>query len=314
MGFDPLKIVNADTLEKVVLTRQIGDFLGRSEDQEKRAAIENVARALAQDMALQVREALAFELRTCNYLPHDLAARMASDVESVAGPFLSATTVFSDADLAGLIPHLEEHAHITLAKRKDIGNATCDALVNFGSETSVGYLVRNFDLAIAEPTLGNVVKRFPDRIELMEHMGARPDLPIAIAQKVMTKVSDKLRAIMQAKYDLTDEVVDTVMRSSLSAACWKVIEQASPQQIHAYVKDLRLQKRLTMDLVLDMLEKGSVEFLQSTLAYRSGFTLAVVRDMLQVEDMTMFVVLMQKSDISKADAQLILQELKKKTA
>lgn len=310
MGFDPVKIVNAETLEKVVLTSQIAAFFKRSQDQEKRAAIENVARALAQDMAIQVREALAFELRTCDYLPHDLAARIATDVESVAGPFLSATTVFSDADLAALIPHLEEHAHITLAKRKDIGAAACSALVTFGSEESVGFLVRNHDLKLGEGPLSSVIQRFSDRTPLMDRMSERPDLPIAVVERLISKVSDKFRSLLQAKYELTAEVADSVTRSALASVCWNVIANATPQQVHAYVKDLRTQKRLTMDLVLDMAERGCIAFLESALAFQSGFTLAVVRDMLQIEDMTMFVVLMKKADVSKANAQMILQILK----
>lgn len=314
MGFDPVKIVNADTLEKVVLTGQIASFFERSQDDEKRAAIENVARALAQDMAIQVREALAFELRTCSYLPRDLAARIATDVESVAGPFLSATTVFSDADLAGLIPHLEEHAHITLAKRKDIGSATCNALVTFGSEESVGFLVRNHDLKLGEGPLSSTIQRFGDRTPLMDDMSERPELPIAVVERLISKVSDKFRSILQAKYDLTDDVVDSVVRSGLSNVCWKVVSNATPQQVHAYVKDLRTQKRLSMDLVLDMTERGCIAFLESALAFQSGFTLAVVRDMLQVEDMTMFVVLMKKADVSKANAHMIFEILKARAA
>eukprot|EP00657_Telonema_sp_P-1_P011923 TRINITY_DN774_c0_g1_i2.p1 TRINITY_DN774_c0_g1~~TRINITY_DN774_c0_g1_i2.p1 ORF type:complete len:156 (+),score=69.20 TRINITY_DN774_c0_g1_i2:123-590(+) len=102
--------------EKVVLAQRVSRFLssGGRETEELEAAT-NIARALAQDMSVQVRETLAFELRLCRDIPQDLAARIASDVESVSGAFVETTFALSDSQWAGLIPHLEEHAHIPVS-------------------------------------------------------------------------------------------------------------------------------------------------------------------------------------------------------
>lgn len=311
MNFDPVKIMDADIQDKVALTQQIAGFLARSDDQEKRATIENVARALAQDVATKVRQSLAYELRACPHIPHDLAARIASDVESVAGPFLAVTTVFSDGQLAGLIPHLEEHAHISIAQRSDLGEAVCSAIVSFGSETSVGVLVKNEKSQLNEAALTNIIKRFPDRQELMNNLSMRANLPIAIVTAIMDKVSQQYRALLEGKYGLTSDVADFLLTNSLSRATWTVISGASDKQIHAYVKDLREQKRLTMDLIMDMTEQGSIAFLESALAFRAGLTLATAREMLHADDMQVFVALMQKADISRANAHMIYEQLKK---
>lgn len=311
VGIDPLKMVNADTLEKVVLTRRVSEFLNRTQDQAQRTVIENVARALAQDVATKVREALAFELRTCPYIPHDLAAKIATDVESVAGPFLATTTVFSDSQLAGLIPHLEEHAHVTIARRNDLGESTCEALVTFGSEKSVSFLVRNDKAVLNEAVLSTVVKRFPERRGLMDMLSARPGLPLSIVNEIVDKVSAKFRCLLEGQYELSSDVSDTLMRSAASSAIWVTIENANEKQIHAYVGDLRTQKRLTMDLMMDMAEKGSIKFLESALAFRSGLTLSSTKDMLHSGDGMLFVALMKKADVSKADAHTILGLLKK---
>lgn len=310
MALSAQKLVNANTLEKVVLTRRVSEFLHRSEDQEERAVIENVARMLAQDVATQVREALAFELRTCPYLPHDLAAKIASDVEDVAGPFLASTMVFSDSQLAGLVPHLEEHAHVTIARRKDVGESTCEALVTFGSEKSVSFLVRNEHAPLNERILSKVVKRFPERRSLMDQMSARPELPLSIVSELIDKVSDKYRSLLEGQYGLTSDVSDNLMRTAASKTVWDMIENASDKQIHNYVGDLRAQKRLSVDLMLDMAERGSLPFLESTLAYRSGLTLSTAKEMLHSNDSGLFVGLMKQADISKADAHCVLQILK----
>lgn len=312
MSFDPVKIVDADILEKVTLTRQIASFLSRSEDEEKRATIENVARALAQDVVTQVRAALAYELRSCAYIPHDLAARIASDVEDVSGPFLAVTSVFSDGQLAGLIPHLEEHAHVNIAQRKELGETTCDALVTFGSEKSISFLVRNEHAPLSELSMTTVIKRFPDRQELMDQLSARTELPISIVTALMDKVSEKFRCLLEGQYGLTSDIADTIMEDSLSKATWDVISKANEVQIHTYVRDLRSQNRLTMDLTLNMASRGSIAFLESALAFRSGLTLVAAREMLHSRDMQIFVALMQKAEVAKASAQMILDILKAK--
>lgn len=303
-------MLNADTSEKVVLTRRISDFLHRSKDQEQREVLENVARALAQDVALKVREALAFELRTCPYLPHDLAAKIATDVESVSGPFLAATSIFSDSQLAGLIPHLEEHAHVAIAKRDSLGNSTCEALVTFGSEKSVSYLVRNEKARLNDHVLSSIVRRFPERRTLMEQLSARPDLPLSVVKSIMDKVSDTYRSLLEGQYGVTADIAEELMRSGASKSMWSMIEAANECQVHAYVGDLRTQGRLTIDLMLDMAEKGSIAFLESGLAYRSGFTVSASKSMLHSGDSELFVALMKKADISKADAHEILSILK----
>lgn len=310
MGIDPVKLVNSDTLEKIVLTRRVGEFLQKSTHEDQRVIIENVARKLAQDVAIKVREALAFELRTCGYLPPDLAALIATDVESVSGPFLATTTVFSDSQLAGLIPHLEEHAHIVLAKRKDLGGSTCEAIVTFGSDISVGYLVRNEAAPLSERILAKVVTRFPDRKSLMNDMSQRPDLPLSIAEAIIDKVSDRFRSLLEGHYGLTGDQSDALMISSVNRATWRLIETASPQQIHAYVGDLRHQRRLTMDLVINMAERGSIPFLESALAFQSGLTLSVVRDMMRSDDIEIFAALMKQAGMSKANAHAVLAILK----
>lgn len=310
-------MLNADTVEKVILTRRVSDFLHRSQDQEQREVIENVARALAQDVALAVREALAFELRNCAYLPHDLAAKIATDIESVSSPFLAATPVFSDSQLSGLIPHLEEHAHVAIAKRSSLGEATCEALVTFGSEKSVSYLVRNEKARLNEHVLSSIVKRFPERRTLMDQVSARPDLPLSIVNAIIDKVSDTYRCLLEGQYGVTGDVADELMRNSASKAMWARIESATERQIHAYVGDLRAQNRLTVDIMLDMAEKGSIAFLESALAYRSGFTLSATKDMLHAGGSELFVSLMKKSGVSKADAHaviVILKSAREKTA
>lgn len=303
MSIDTVDIVNAATLEKVVLSQRVGRFLKDDHTEEERNAIENVARLLAQDISLQVRESLAFELRTCKYLPHDLAAKIAADVESVATPFLATTEVFSDAQLAGLVPHLEEHAHVTLARRNDLGPSTCHAIVTVGCEKSVSFIIRNDQVTLYENTCETIVNRFGENKALMDQLSCRVDLPITIVEKLTSRVSVEYGRLLVKTYALEQEVVTDVTEASQETVVARQIENASPAQIHAYVIDLRKNGRLTHGMVLDMAKKGCLNFLESMLALDAGLTLAAVREALYSGIMSDYVRLMQQANVSQFNAQ-----------
>jgi len=302
MSMSAINIVNAATLEKVVLTQRIAGFLSSDHNDEERAAIENVARLLAQDISLQVREALAFELRTCKILPHDLAAKIASDVESVASPFLSSTEVFSDVQLAGLVPHLAEHAHISLARRSDIGPQACMAIVSVGSDKTVNFIIRNEHIKIQEDALKTVTKRFGMNREMMDLLAARADLPLGIVEKIIQKVSEDCRTALAKTYNVDPAIAQELTQSAQNETVWRRIEKASPTQIHAYVIELRKVSQVTTDMVLEFAGRGSLNFLESFIALEAGLTLGAVRTAFYSGDMSAFVSVMQQASISKAAA------------
>jgi len=303
MTINAVDVVNAATLEKIVLTQRVATFLNDFEDGEKRATIENLARLLAQDISLQVREALAFELRTCRLLPHDLAAKIASDVESVASPFLASTNAFSDSQLAGLIPHLEEHAHITIARRADIGQQACLAIASVGSDKSVSFIVRNDHVTLDEDVCNKVVNRFGLSKDMMDLLAQRVDLPLSIAEEIIEKVSADCRAVLKAQYGVDAPMVDEIARGIKHEALWQQITKATPAQIHGYVVDLRKEGRLTTDMTLEFAERGCMSFLESALALEAELTLGAVREALYGSDIPAYVRLMQSANVSKAVAE-----------
>ena len=302
MSIDAVDVVNAATLEKIVLTQRVGTFLKDFSTGEKRATIENLARLLAQDISLQVREALAFELRTCSLLPHDLAAKIASDVESVASPFLANTTAFTDTQLAGLIPHLEEHAHITIARRADVGPQACFAIASVGSDKSVGFIIRNDHVTLAEDVCNTVVNRFGLSQNMMDLLSQRIDLPLTVAEAIIEKVSEDCRDILKSQYGVDAPMVDEIARGTKHEAMWQQIMKATPTQVHGYVVDLRKKGRLTTDMTLEFAERGCMNFLESALALEAGLTLSTVREALYGKDMESFNSLMQSAKVSKAVA------------
>jgi len=311
MDFNAVTLVDAVQLEKIVLAKRVGQFLVKEQAEEERATVENVARVLAQDVSPQVREVLAFELRKCKVLAHDLADKIARDVEMVSGPFLGETNVFTDKEWMRLIPALEEHALITLARRSDLPETVSTAVATYGKERSVTTLVRNDRTELPEKATDKVVDRFSENVRMMDHLSARHDLPLSVVERIVNKVSTHCRDMLVSQYAIDSDVAGQIAEDNKIDALWEQLKNASPPQIHAFVTDLRNDRRLTHLLVVEIADRGSSAFMESALALEAGLPVGRIREILTLEDPAAFVRLMQMANVSKTMAPRFLKLAKR---
>ena len=304
-------LVNADRLEKVVLAKRVSRFLASSDhEHDDHEAVTNIARALAQDLSIQVRETLSFELRMCNNIPYDLAARIASDIESVAGPFIEVTQAFSDGEWAGLIPHLEKHAHQHLARRHDLGEQTVFALVANANEETVARVIANREIKLTEQASKKTVDRFATSEMVMQELSRRDDLTLPVVERIIGLVAEEYKRILLANYSLPKQLVAEIVFKTQHETLWKQVAKAGPAQVHGYVVDMKREGRLSEALTLEMVERGSFQFLGSALAVEAGATLGEVRAIIERGELRELLALIQKAGYGKTSAQRICRVLK----
>lgn len=292
-------LVDTTSIEKIVLAKRVGQFLVADQADVERRTVENVARVLAQDVSAHVREVLAFELRACRQLPKDLLNKIVKDIETVSGPFLEATNVFTHEELAALVPDLEEGVRAWLARRTDLHEDVTVALASVGAEPSVGTLVRNDRIVLCEQACGLVVSRFGENRLMMDQMSVRRDLPLSLVSKIIEKVSSHCRRTLIAQYDITAITAEKVVDASMYEVLWQEVEHASASDIHVFVAELRAQRRLTQEMTYQMAHRGSMAFLESALALDAGLPLARVQEILTLTDPPAFVRLMKMANITK---------------
>lgn len=300
-------LVDAAKLEKMVLAKRVGQFLSVDQADEERATIEDVARKLAADVSAHVRQVLAYELRKCERLVPDIAEKIAKDIEVVSGPFLEGTLAFSDKGLVKLIPQLKDYARAALARRTDLSDVVMEALARVGQEKAVTSLVRNDRLALPAETCSTVVARFSDNVRVMDHFSGRLDLPVSIVERIADKVSDHCRDVLVSYYDVQEDIAADVLDRTKVELLWQQVENADPSQVHAIVRELRTNKRLTSSLAIEIAKKGCHAFLESALALRAGLSLQEVKKILTLEDRLAFVRLMHKADFGKSMAPSVLK-------
>ncbi len=174
---------------------------GAEHFKESEAAVaEDIFRLLMKNAETHVRAALADNLKMAGNVPHDIVVSMAKDVEEVSLPVLQFSDVLSEADLLEIVQSSNDEAkHLAIAGRETVSEKISDALVEKGSEKVVTTLVKNEGAQIAENTFNKIVDRHAENEAIVQSMIERGSLPIAVAEKMMEKVSgviqEKLKEI-----------------------------------------------------------------------------------------------------------------------
>lgn len=293
------ELVDTTKIEKILLAKRVGRFLVQEQADDERAAVEEVARQLAHDVSEKVRRVLAFELRRCPVLVPDLAEKIAKDVESVAGPFLAVTKAITDKAFLRLLPQLEDYAIAVLARRSDLSESVVYALSQMGGEYSITTLVRNDHVQLAERTCHMVVRRFGENLYMMDQFSARRDLPVAVVERLVDKVSEHCRMVLVDHYDVSSDCASSLMDSTRIEFLADQLAGADATQVHACVQELKNAHKLNHHMVVELANKGHLSFLESSLALEAGLPADQIREILTLKDQKAFVQLMQMAGVGK---------------
>lgn len=230
----------------------------------ERKLAEDIFRLMVRDAEVRVRRALSRQLKENPSVPHDVAMALARDVEEVALPMLRFSEVLTDEDLIEIVHSQSEEKQVAVASRVHVSAALADALVETHDEKVVATLVANDGAELTEQTLAKVVDEFGDRDSVGAPLVARAVLPISVAERLMTKVSENLRKHLMARPDLTEEAADTLMLQARERAVLGL--STSESDVFLLVDHLYRHGRLTPSIVLRAVCMGDLTFFEVALA------------------------------------------------
>jgi uncharacterized protein (DUF2336 family) len=233
----------------------------------ERAAAQQVLRAMMQDAAHRVRVTLAETLKDSPFLPHDVAMALARDVEDVALPVLQSSGVLGDADLVEIIEAGASCKQIAIAGRGAVSPLVAEALVKTDNDMAVATLVRNTGAALDASLLDTVYARFGSSAAVLEPLGRRPGIPVALAERLVAMTADKLHEYLLRRTDVPEAVVTQLVLRTREQA---TVELRSPhfpaEEAVALVHQIADAKRLTPSLILRALCLGDLGFVEAALA------------------------------------------------
>jgi uncharacterized protein (DUF2336 family) len=162
---------------------------------------------LAKDSAVKVRSILAEEIKRMDCIPHDIALRLAHDLEaSVAAPILEYSPLLSDVDLVEVIAAGKVQKVLTaIARRKPLSDKVSDALVQSLDVSTVASLLVNQDAKIRKETMDRIVEEAEQFESWHEPLVMRADLSARVIRRIANFVGSALLELLSKRDDLSPE-------------------------------------------------------------------------------------------------------------
>jgi len=233
----------------------------------ERALADEILRDLLKDVEVRVREAMSHYLKSCDLLPHDIAVRLAKDVESVALPILEYSGVLTDDDLLDIVQTRGDGHQSAIARRNEVSEAVSEAVVATGNELPVITLLRNRDARLSQKAMENVVLLFPEQQEVTRTLAERPDVPVPVLDKLSHLVAEELRFEMMSRHTKSAELIDSLMKQGSEDALLDVLQTYETlDDVDALATELYRANRLTATLLLRALYSGQLDFFEFGIA------------------------------------------------
>lgn len=241
----------------------------------ERAIAEDILRKMVRDAEVRVREALSNNLKESTLLPHDIALSLAKDVDSVAVPLLECSIVLHDQDLIEIIKGCRPAKHVAIARRRAVSAKVADALIDSGTTEAVTELVGNEGADLTEPSLGKVLATYSGENTVKERLVYRTKLPVAIAERLVTMVSEGLREHLITHHDLPPQVASDLILQSRERATIRIASDHGAAEELVY--QLKVNNRLTPSIILRALCMGNLTFFEQSMAQLAGIKVVNAR-------------------------------------
>jgi uncharacterized protein (DUF2336 family) len=208
---DTVEAVRAELAVKIA---RLMPGLEARESEEVVALTIATLEVLAKDRAVKVRSILAEEIKRMDCIPHDIALRLAHDLEAiVAAPILEYSPLLSDTDLIEVIAAGKVQKMLTaIARRKPLSDKVSDALVQSLDVSTVASLLVNQDAKIRKETMDRIVEEAEQFESWHEPLVMRADLSARVIRRIANFVGSALLELLSKREGLSPETQTQLAR------------------------------------------------------------------------------------------------------
>lgn len=196
--------------------RQITDlFLAQAKDysDEQIALFDDVISRLAREIEVSARVLLAKRLAPVSNAPKNTIHALAFDEElEVASPVLTQSVCLDEAALADHAKSMGQGHLLAISRRKVIGSAVTEVLVDRGDKAVVLSVVANAGATFSDAGYIRLVTRSSGDDQIAASVGARKEMPRHHFLKLLTVASQGVRAKLQAENPQATREIHQVVR------------------------------------------------------------------------------------------------------
>lgn len=262
LNHDPSPTVRADVTAAVA-----ADFVaGRLTENETRIA-EQILERLARDVEARVRQALADHVKECPFLPPDIAVTLARDLEdSIALPMIEHSPLLDDAELISLVRAGDTVRQLAVARRRILGEAVTDELVDTGKSAVVGVVLANTGADISDNALLKTAVRFRGNPAIETGLVERSMLPLTVCEILIESVSAELRDRLISKHQIPAFMANELVAQGRELAQTQILAPDGVESGARLAALLKERNLLTPTLVLRTLCIGDLRFFEGAMA------------------------------------------------
>ena len=265
-----------------LLRAELAEKVGRDFDNQTLTASEvqiaqDIIRILAADIEATVRANLAQSLRCSNRLPHDVAVRLANDIDHVALPILTNSNLLTPDDLIEVVRGSSAPKQQAIAGRRDLPEVVSDELIAQAHVAAVTALMQNSSAHISESSFGKALDRFSENAGLKEGMARRGTLPLTISERLVTLVSDRLKGYLVEHHELSSKVATDLVLQSRDITTIRLSYGHGERELERLAREMHSHGRLTPFLVLRALCLGDMAFFEAAMAIIAGVPVSNAR-------------------------------------
>ncbi|WP_298125659.1 DUF2336 domain-containing protein [Brevundimonas sp.] len=265
-------VKSTDEDERAAAAHKLCRSMDRTElSDEDREAAQKILRLMAQDAAELVRRALAVTLKASDLIPHDVARRLAADVDSVALPIIGFSPAFTDDDLIQIVRAGSAVRQVAVAARPTVSRDVAGAVAEVACPEAVRTLAANDDADLSEGALNRVVDRFGDSPEIVAAVAYRQVLPLTVTERLVELASEAVRAHLIERHAVAPETAIRLASYARERATVDLIDQIAVEpDLTVFCARLNGRKALTASLLLRGLARGQMAFFEHALAELAG--------------------------------------------
>ena len=225
---------------------------------------------MVHDAAVLVRESLSKSLRNLPGAPHDIVMALARDIDDVAMPILEESPVLSEDDLIEIVVSGSVAKQKAIAARPRVEARLSAALVNTENRGVVAILVANDGAILDQVTFEKVVDQYGDDEEIADPLVRRADLPIVLAERLVTMVSDRLREYLIDRHAIDEDMARRLIEESRERSTIELVDGVDMDDMTRLVRQLNDNKRLTPTIMLRAACMGEMRFVEAGFGVLTG--------------------------------------------
>jgi len=270
---DVRRLVKGETAEdRALAARKICHRMDvTSLTEAERSAAHDILTLISMDAAELVRRSLSVTLKNSKNLPHDIAVKLAADVDSVATPVLVSSPVLTDDDLITVLQLAAPGKNCAIAAREEISSIVVHEIIDTGDDKAVSIAASNNGAKFDDAGYQRAMEGFGEKPDVMDAFVARSHLPLEITEKLIAHISDTALDRLVKNHALPPQLAVEISEGARERATVDLVDQAGlAHNPKHFVQQLRLNGRLTPSLILRSTLRGHIAFLEYALAELAG--------------------------------------------